>query len=406
MEFLNLLLRAESGEDVSQIFRQNPNYKTINIVAPFSHQSNLPNLEINEFRIVDHIHIRHLVTLKRVFKAFGNLILSIKVMQYTHFDQDFYAYADLIIEHSSDTLENLLLHIEDKAKNFFDRVQKPFPKLKTLYLKGSFKTFNSPSHTFAELFPMVNQLQLVHADVIDADSIESKVENLKKLSLIFSSASAGQRIKENYKKFVKKNQNVRALQLTRCEHSFVEFIADNLRQLEQIEIVWSHFNNPDKKNNNLTDIHFDNVKSLTIKSTRPDRANPPQKIFFTNAIELVVNAYRDSDTLWTQFIAKLMSLEKLKFLQDPIPDDTLRSLIPTAKNLTVFSSELTKDVNDETILEFLKNHPNLLNGHFTRNDNNFSSAAELIRREFGDKWQLIEISKSSSPFELILLRIK
>lgn len=405
LEFLNLLLRAESGEDVSQIFRQNSNYKTISIVAPLSRELNLPNLEINEFRIVDHIHIRHLETLRRVMKAFGNLVLNIKVMQYTYFDHDFYAYADLIVEHTSNTLEHLQLHIDDKAKNFFDRIHKPFQKLKSLYLKGSFKTLNSPSHSFAELFPMVNQLQLVHADVVDGNSIENKMENLKKLSLIFSSASAGQRIKENYKKFVKKNQNVRALQLTRCEHKFVEFIADNLCQLDEIEIVWSHFNNPDKENNNLTDIYFDNVKKLTIKNTRPDRANPPEKTHFTNAIELVVNAYRDSDSTWTQFIAKLMNLKKLHFLQDPIPDQTLRLLIPTAKNLTVFSGDLTKDVNDETILEFMKSHPNLLNVRFTRNDN-FTSAAEHIRREFGDKWQTIEISKPSSPFELILLRIK
>lgn len=352
-----------------------------------------------------NIRIRHLGTLFRVLKAFGHLISIISFKQLSDYDADIYVI-NLIAEYSSNTVKELSLDIRKPYDHIFDNMLKPFKKLEILRLRGYYRTLDSPIHTFSKLFPMIQQLDLSESNILDGNGLDHKLKHLERLSLNFKECLEFSRAKENFKKLLIRNPNIRRLSLSYCEHDFVKFISENLRQLqfftltdgstEQMEIV--------------NDLYFDSVKVFHISRFDSDellQVSPPTEMFFTNAVEIHVDSFKKSPELWTNFMARSSNLKNLKIEHDGLNDVTLKRLNLIVANLTFFHTKLANDVKDETMLEFIQRHPQLLKVHWTRDNYKFSSAVEVMRRELGDQWLIAENLVSGYYYlaEITLMRV-
>ena len=388
-KFLALLSAGEAGADVSEEFTERYSNRTVRLVTPYLSRDEPVDFEKQHLVIgEDVILIRHLQTIARLLKLFGQFILRLDIKQISSENAEILV-SDLINLHCGDTLTELNVELFESNDDFFNGLNKPFKKVENITLNGYFKTLDSSTLTFNELFPVMQNLSFdINANVLDANNFDHEFKNLKHLSLSVSlSREFGERMHGHIKTLIGKNPQIQSLTLVHSKRDLLKFVAENLPKLERLKLFWAY----DYNASDAYDIHFDHVKSLAVeylgKVFGERQTNAPKNLFFNNIEALETESFNGRSETWLDLVSRSTKLKKLHIGKGALYDNTFVQLISIAPKLVDFSARVRNRLTDIKMLDFIRNHAQLEKVHWSRTIG-FQSTAEFLRQEIGDQWTI------------------
>lgn len=347
------------------------------------------------------IKMRQFSIILRVLKQFGNLITHLSIF-YSSSNKlsmgvpSINKISESINLHCSNTLEHF--EIFSQHETFFDEMVTPFVKVKKLSIHGKFNNLRSDTLGLPELFPAVRLLRIEHIDIRDTSGIDHMADHeyphMDQLQIEISRYSNPSRFtEENAFKLLKKNPQIRHLELDKTSRTFLLTANEVLPLLESLRLVhYFPFHGESKQT-----FIFENVKNFSIAESCE---SAPQYVEFRNLIEYhTENLFGLLYNKWVQLVEKSPHLQKL-FVNN-VNDEYLLKITAIDLNLIEVNFGLETDVSDETIVNFIRKNERSKKIHFTRNEmqNTFKGVAVILHEQFADKWIIKE-----TKFSLFLER--
>lgn len=349
-EIIDLISLAETNKHlqflVKNVFRRLYSSRTIQFVTPFRVQTGTTYEAEEQY---NQIFIDTYETAIKVLKHFGPLIGSIK-LDMTRFDDKFISLNNLISYQCADTLKSLEFNTHDNG--VFDHFVKPFAVLETLTLYGGFQSLHSDALNDVDLFPTLCSITLINVDFKDKTCIDRNFPHLEK-AYIDIHHSAHRLNKESVAKLIKKNPQIKQLQLIHPMISLLNHIAEDLHQLESLELV---FYQEIDLNFVEYDIHFDSVKRLKMSG---GFFSMPINTTFGNLVEFETDAKPDYCQRWMEFIEQSNCLEIIRLNDRHLSRDEFTRLTNANVNLMAFYPKCETNINIENIFEFIERNNNL-----------------------------------------------
>lgn len=390
LEIVELLAIAEASPVLSyaaaEIYRRNFSKKSVRFVTPYN--------EASDIRISDQIiNIRNLVTAVRIVKHFGHLISHLEITQYGRNCRggDKLMINNLINYYCSESLTQLTLDINEA--DFFDCMNKPFINIKDLSIEGDFKSLNSKSFQFNELFPAIKSLNLRSPSILDTSCIDRKFHHLQKLSVSRVNHKYSKHLAEDdIKKLILKNPQIQNLTLEYESRSYLRFISENLLQLETLKLAFYD----ELKSNDKEEIRFENVKYFEMENCFDISA--PKNVTMNKLEEFKTGTYSTSGYAWMDLIEKSANLKKLHIDGCALDNQEFETFARIPTNAVEIFAKLAPGVSYSSIIILAKNNQELRKIHLKKTHLGFHIInMTQLRQELADNW---DISESNSHIEL------
>lgn len=268
-------------------------------------------------------------------------------------------------------------------------------------LTGEFDTLSTFTHSFAELFPLMEQLALNEFQCKDATWVQN-VTNLTHLNCSNPSISyfrPGQLADSYYATLIKNNPKIRYFKATHVTHDLIKLLADNTPELEALELSKYHdFSQVDANVVNT----FDNVKYLKIEQSD---YSLPKNSYFTNVEELHINFYQMFDcSRWIELLRNSPHLTKLTLLT--IDEMKLIKLKDIPLNVTDTTLSIRAENYAPHVIEFIKNCNLLDKLHLIITTKTLDSTMEQLKNHFDATWEMEGRTNDFVRSEIFLKRIK
>lgn len=373
---------SQIAEDV---FKRKYSHKIIKIVDPV-----LIGLdEIPEED--DTVHIKQFGEILRVLKIFGHLItrLWIEYNQYRAFGVDMAPIVKYVNLYCANTLIEFNVVMNSDYTEFFDEMTKSFEHVEQLSISGRFNKLTSSTLSFVEMFPSVRSLSLDYVQVLDKNGLDLKFLNLTHLNVEIDNSRF---TSEDIENILRANPKIQRLELGRGDLAILKVASEVLHDLESLELMnffGGHYSDDDNER-----IVFENVKYFSVDG------NIPEIVDFKNLTEFYLTSFLLSDGEWIDFVAQNTNLLKLSVNKCQINNSQLQRLTEMELNLVKISLFLNFSVEDKTIASFVRK-----SGHMKKINFNkpfaLKSAAELLRNEFGNEWN-VTLCQSESESKVTL----
>lgn len=159
-----------------------------------------------------------------------------------------------------------------------------------------------------------------------------------------------------------------------------------------------------ESNLNFNDeVCFKNVKVLTLHRKY---CTNPRIIRFPNLIELYADFIQSLPNF--NLLKQTKTLKKIHIHIGCVDYEQLQTLMLAHSNLTEIVLKLCEDVTDSHIVEFLEKNQQMEKFELSK-DKSMKSAAEIIRKQFANKWNVVEFESRNDgkparnyKFELLI----
>lgn len=383
---------AETNKNFSYLaadaFRRKYSRKTIKIMGSFSIGSTKHIFYKNdEIEILDHEIV------PKVLRNFGHLINSLRVDYTFLFESEIKNINQHINFYCSNTLINLDVH--SGHEDFFDNMTRPFDRVTNVLVSGRFNSLGSKTLKLNELYPAIVNLTMKNIKVIDSSWVNLNFPHLKYICVDVSQ-NTDPRNAANYlseadvDQLIKSNPQIESIRLGSITQNLLQMLANDLPKLEHLELEsydeWNSYNFEHRE------VRFDNVKRFEMES---GSHSVPENITFNQLEEFKTDGFPDDCTRWIDLIKNTKSLRKVHVYERYIRNSELQRLAKANLQLIEISLWCGRDVEDETIVMFIKNSKQLMKLHlvkFTAPNSglvhltSLRHTANTLRQKFGDTW--------------------
>lgn len=344
-------------------------------------------METEEF-----LHIRNFPLIVRILNEYGHLIRNLEIS--TTIDCSLETVGSIykaIEEHCSDTLRQL--HVDSLGYSFFRNIVRPFKAVEMVSLVGNVMDLNNENRSFSELFPAVRQLEL-NFDAQNSSKIVLEFPFLEHLDVTVMEKCENNKIESESCSseamiigLIKKNPQIQNVILRSGTPNVLKAIADDLKELERLELYQFSERNGQKHSMNKNFVFdFKNVKVFKIGSFDYDF---PENIIFSDKLEEFEVIVSSTDTKYLDLIEQSEGLRRLRISHgEGVDYNAMKRLI--AANLNVVEMALVhhREVGHGTIIEFVKScrQLNLLGLTFLPNENIKDEMVSDLRKYFGNEW--------------------
>lgn len=305
--------------------------------------------------------IQNVNAIKNLFRNFGSLIHVIKVDFLEISIENGKEIVELINEKCSKSLETL--HLENCNDNILSGLTNDHPNVFTLRFSISTANEfngNSDSQKLNKLFPNLKTLFIDHTTAVDWKFINGKLQNLMQLNVEFEQSIVSDGEDESQiVNFLKDNQQIEQLILTRSNLKLVEKVNKHLPKLKYLKVEQLLI---DYSSHPSDVIHMKNLKHLSLRSYRVDEI--PERFVFDRLEKLDLNIfpYKFTDA-WTQFIANQVTKDLNEFTLDAadLSADQFVAIGKKLRHLETVSVSCRLTLTAEDIVEFTEICSSLIN---------------------------------------------
>lgn len=316
----------------------------------------------------------------------ANFELAIKVLRYfgpfitklvLNFEESGVSEVQKVLELANSYADVMkIIEIKNYNLKLLDVVYKPFSNVESVSLQGKFARLASEMWAFNEIFPKLQRLSLVHAEVLDCGSITLKYPHLKHLSL--SLFHSNQMSENDAKQLIQLNSQIESLIVEWSSLEFVNFLAETLPNLHSLELrhTQSH-------SNLVAEICLKNVRNLKVVLPFVDF---PKRVTARKlkALKLVYND--DIPDVWFTTIRNSVDFRALKIGMGEVNDQQQSMLIGRVPYLVTAEFRQISTVKAETIIKFLQRHAQLNKVQFLSEEP--SSRVIALRNQLPDTWNV------------------
>lgn len=222
-------------------------------------------------------------------------------------------------------------------------------------------------------------------DSLNYNLLDCFFPQLEHLELEFSTDQT-ERVGEKIEGMLRRNPQVRTVQIANFPDDYVKVISDLLPNLESL-VIDDHFRINET-------VHFENVKHFAIRSKWPDTI---ERMSFAR-LESMNMEYSSNNGImpppvdilqkWLKFFRNHQSLSKLfLFAERRMPDDHLLALIDSLPNLVELRIQIIGYMNPETINEIIRSHGQLRT-FVWYSENNEVSDITMLQENFENDWHI------------------
>lgn len=404
LDFSSLISLAETSKAysflVADMFkRKYLKSKALVIFNPFYPDGGTVDTPFNDTNVqitTEKIIVDHFGAVLKILQLLGHLIT--KLSFHCHFVwNDLSLVVSEIGRYINKYCANSLIEFDivNYGGTFLQKMSTPFKQVESVSIAGKFNTFDSETLAFEKLFPSMRKLSLKSLDIRDGTIIDREFPNLDSLFVCMSYLGNDFR-QDHIESLLIKNQQIRILSIDSGSRSILKFVGNHLPNIFTLSIE-NYF---DYTLLDLSPIVFKNVKNFTVIAG--NRRSVPDNIYFPNLVEF--SAYVDSwsGDKWIDIVhciaRNASTFRKLKVWQDEkstdsLQDEQLNRLSEQTLNLDEICLKLYKNVGDETIAAFVLMNAKTKKIRLSRVDppNSFQNVVNMIRNQFGNKWNIIEL---------------
>lgn len=389
LDLFSLISVSELNEQLSNIaagiLQEKFSKKSLNLPSR-SHSGAIKSADISENSF--SITIKNVQLLLKVLDKFGYLVKTLKIEHLSpHEISSIYEYINL---YCSETLEKIEFTMRDH--DFFNAFTMPFMKVQRVSIMGKPERWTNPKLTFSELFPAMQELNLIIHPISDSSWFDHIFPHLERIrfDVITSSGNSYDEVLEN---IIRKNRQIRSLYLTNASLKLLKFLGDET----QIEVLGIHrLENSSNFPGTEHDIHFANLKVLKVQ-VGFDKL--PENIGIVNLEEFQTDGSSEGSK-WIEFIEKNKNLKSLYVTRHCITNEELTRMTIANPNMREIKAALYRDVEDQTIVDFIKSGKSLQKLHFPRYfdldieiGKSYMATMHILRQEFENEWNVQEYSE-------------
>lgn len=342
----------------ADVFKRNFAKMEIQIFTPFLKHSTIFGGE--NYTATQNVDIA-----TKLVRNFGYLIDSLKIGHYSHYDEQTKQINKMINLYCSETL--MRISIQSYKENIFDSMKVPFKKVVDVYIDGRYDKLGGQLLNLNDIFPSMHRLFLNYVKISDLTSIELTFSHLQYLHIEIYQYEDIDRIDDAaFKRFIKKNPQIRTMKLLHGSRRSLEFISKFSTNLETLKIKWYDERVP---NEGRQQIYFGNVKRLEMEHSSQ---SIPENITFSNLIEFKSDAHPNNCHKWIDFVDQNRNVSILRLTGRYINNAEFSMLVTFNLSLTEDSLKCDSDVNGQTIIQFIENSKDLrqINLLFNQRDTN------------------------------------
>lgn len=338
----------------------------------------------------DLIYVQRVERMLSILKHFGHLILKLSfennVVRKLSEDQlnSIKMVNSLISSKCADTLMEFKTY--DCLDDVFHGLTKPFTKVENVTLDGEFKRLGNSDFNFTDLFPAVKRLSL-SPYVSNISLMDWNLTQLKHLEVHFYRNHPLHFKEEDFEVIIKKNPQIQSLVLDTCGQQFLSAVNEFLPNLEYLELVdYNKF-----KDRTEPGIVFKNVKTLAKYGNLDDL---PSNLHFENLIELHVDSFQMVRCWWIDFAKSHSQLKKIDLKLGCIDTTGLSQFSAANLSLDEVSLCFCTDVEDETIVSFVKDNEQIKKISFNKFYSNepLTPIADAVAEQSGGKWAITTLN--------------
>lgn len=397
LQLLDLIAIAETNEHLYHVTisaaRQRFVKKPLKLHGPYTKSVDDRGTAIVEND--DFVKLSNLKTIHKVLTLYGHVITNLDVEYRTDSQvQDLNRMINVIC---SDSLIDY--HVSGGFFGFFNHFEKPFKHVQSLSLTGSFDYLGNSAYNLSELFPSICHMSFGDMHVFnDPNGIVGFYPHLVHVELELCDERIGfnETIIQN---LITANRHIRSLKLRTLTRRHLKFIADNLQNLEHLKITGYRLHDDD-----IDAIHFDNLLSFGISFSA---VTMPANVHFAKLVDFHTDIQPKKCTRWMDFIENSDTLKRLTVNGRALLSSEIERL--AAAHLTVNEVSLLVGigVEDQTLVEFIKNSQQLTKVHFLKflkTSTRISSlrdtmyaTVQALNEAFSDEWIV-----SSTTYQIFL----
>lgn len=365
------------------VFKKKHAGKIVKFMDPFNHYTEKISHDYD-----DIIYVQRVERMLSILKHFGHLILKLSfennVVRKLSEDQlnSIKMVNSLISSNCADTLMEFKTY--DCLDDVFHGLNKPFKKVENVTLHGEFKKLGNSDFNFTDLFPAVKRLSLSpDAFVSNISLINWNLTQLKHLEVHFYRKNPLHFTEKDFEVIIKNNPQIQSLIVDKCGQQFLSAVNEFLPNLEYLELVdYNKFQDPTEPG-----IVFKNVKTLAKYGNLDDL---PLNLHFENLIELRVDSFQMVRCWWIDFAKSHSQLEKIDLKLGCIDTTGLSQFSAANFSLDEVSLCFCTDVEDETILGFVKDNEQIKKISFNKFYSNepLAPIADAVAEQSGGKWAI------------------
>lgn len=344
-----------------------------------------------------YIRIENLQLASKLLKYSGQLISHIRIDHHnSHNNEMMKTIFQCISLYCFETLTRL--HITNGPGNCFDAITNPLKKVEIVSLHGDFDKLGNFELNFSEMLPSLRRLSLGKIFVNDMHWVDYVYPNLEYLNApICKDIIAPRRFTEVVaERFFKRNSHIRSLELWKATPKLLKFVADELKDLEYLElhncnreIVDAEANASAVQNDGAdkTSIHFDRLKLLKIEF---GSHSFPEHMSFETLEELhIICLPRQTCREWIKFVENYNKLRKL-YVDHRLTNADIHRLAAANLKLIEILFRCDSSVESGSLVELIKNGElqkiQLIMPHMESMD----SVLKDLREELNEEWIINE----------------
>lgn len=347
----------------------------------------------------ERLYIQHPDKIGPFLEKFGPWVHKMKVnYRQSYCDVEILkTISRLINSYCSKSLTEIVIY--DKEDAFISQITKPFEHVEYVEIYGTYTDLNNSNMSLSEMFPAMKNLSMPSTTVSNRQSVYQNFSNLIELNANYYDPynCVGHWIwaENQIEQVLKRNPQIRRLKVhgpTEYTFKVANELLPNLEYI-RIEPACQPFKNTDFRTPYIT---FKHVKTLEIKMMQFNRdiRQFPKSIdamTFESLEELCGTSPSSSElNWWIKFIAKNKKLKRIYFIDACINDDVLeRFLMPKDISLDEISIVFCRDVKEENLILFVKNHQNIKKFNFKREndrDTSIENKTRVLKENFRQLW--------------------
>lgn len=309
-----------------------------------------------------------------LLRYFGHELHQLKIVNYNFQSHRSTVINRLANKYGSESIS--ALHLSNVKSDTFEQFTKPFNKVEILTCFISSNQSKAHTLSFDQMFPNLQQLFLTLSSDIEYELMNRALPNLRVFNVAIGISVW--RHTERIEEFLRKNPQIREIEISFFPTDFVTVINECLPNLESLSLDEFHIDDET--------IRFENVKKFVLHNSNPSTLN---KISFAR-LESLEMIYDDVDfDDWAQFFTNHSNLSRLHL--EGFEDDRLAELMAKLPNLIEITIEWNGWISVEDISEIIRNHAKLMTFKLNLNEK-YDSEIGVLQNLFEDEWIISTIT--------------
>lgn len=350
-DLVKLLEIPQFASAVWMVFRQRFNKVPVVIKGAFSTDSVSGEHIFKQIRVSDDaIVIEDFEEAAEILRNFGHIIKKLDILPLRGWSEEYVEQiCELIKLHCSETLQSIYFH--DIDEDIYNKLTVPFKAVETVGLMSRYNNTKliSSEFGFNNLFPAIqnlymdsyNNLGSSHTDT--TDYVMPNLKHIQRTDKGYDSVLD----RTQFGNIIKSNPQITSIVVRSVNPESLEFLSRHAPNLEFLQFV-DYFDQP---GDDFTNIRFDKLKNLRLMGYIPRR-------FACDNLEEIFVATPASFSLLMDFITNRVNLKKFH-CNGYLENDEILHLARTNLNVSEITIRFEFDVEAESIIELIRNSPNL-----------------------------------------------